>query len=291
MKRRYFCMLFVSGTGLAAQCQTVAITYAPSKENSEVIIHEYFSYDYQSGAACRIDATGHITLLTPDGTGFTGQAGTDHLVPSDSINHNTAILVSSMVMPQLIVTGIDSDPAATVVRETGPRGGPTYAGEYPLGNRLLTADIFPSSSTPSTEKVLFDFDTEGRLVQLRHPATNRETLYDLDPDSTPELSYVKSFADAQWVLDSISIDKNGNPSIFDPDYVVTIARNMAFDDADQKRIAINEQMSTPNGRRIFENIRNKSIPQSISRSFRLPLIFTGIIILAVGSLAWWKQRS
>lgn len=251
---------------------------------------EIFCFDLASGYATRIDAIGNISCYNGVG-GWNGKAGADSLDAAAWIDQSSAMRIASKVIPDLIIDGIQSDPSASLIGSPGPLGGPTYEGQYPQGNRLMRLEDFPDPSRVNMERTLFDLDDRGRLARIRHPDTGRETVFDLAEESTPEISYVKSFASGAWVLEDVQIYPEGKPELFDPVQVVLLAREMAFETAEARRQSQSERVATPEGRRELERIRDEAIGTGLSQSTkRFALILTGLIVIAVGSLAWWKHR-
>jgi len=156
----------------------------------------------------------------------------------------------------------------------------------------MPLDDYPDPSRIKPERVLFDLDDRGRLARIRYPDSGRETTFDLAEDSTAELSYVRSFANGAWVLEDVQIYPEGKPELFDPESVVKLARDMAFETAEARRVSQSEQPSTPEARQNLERLREEAIGTGLSQSTkRFALILTGLIVIAVGSLAWWRNRS
>ena len=83
----------------------------------------------------------------------------------------------------------------------------------------------------------------------------------------------------------------GRPDLFEPDAVLPMVQKFA-----QKR-AVNEQaivaniLSTEGGQKQMQEAQRPDNGIFGWKSNRMALILTGLIVIAVGSLAWWKNRS
>lgn len=195
-------------------------------------------------------------------------------------------------MPQLIVNGIENDPNASLVTESGELGGPTYVGEYPTGNRLVSPEILKSAFNVPVERVYYDLDDQQRLARIRYENSDRVQNFDLAEDSTAAISYVESFGDGAWALSDFRMNDSTNFDIFKPDYVAKLAQADAIEFADSKRQTQSSAAATPKGADRIEQARDETLATGLPQSTkRFALIITGLIVIAVGSLAWWKNRS
>ena len=277
---------------LSICAQTVELQYESTSTSSDTVLREYFAYDYESGAAIRIDAVGNIYTITPDGQGYSGRAGVAYLKESPALNLRRAKRFASKVIPQLIVSDIESDDHASLVTDNGELGGPVYTGEYPLGERLMTKHDFPDGSPITYSRAFYDFDTQGRLARVRYEQTGREQTFDIAPSSTPDIPYLQTFGDGTWTLVGARIHGRSRPNIFDPDRVAEIARDHTFTlpvvhrEAQPNNSPANDQKHAAESRRT--NPFDKGVMESTKS---LALIITGLIVICVGSLAWWKNRS
>ena len=272
------------------RAQTVELLYESTNPNAPY--REYFAYDYKSGAATRIDAMGNVRSVDPSGAGSSGRAGESALKPDGSLSFLNAKRMASIVMPQLIVQGIQSDPKASLVTEVGALGGPTYTGEYPTGNRLISAEDLKGALSVPIERVYYDFDELNRLAQMRYESSDRIDRFDLADSSTSTLSYVRTFGNGSWVLKDVRVTDNSNLGIFRPEYIADLARAEALELSGIRASSQSERAATPEGQRELERIRDEAIGTGLSQSTkRFALILTGLIVIAVGSIAWWKNRS
>lgn len=195
-------------------------------------------------------------------------------------------------MPQLIVKGIENDPNASLVTESGELSGPTYVGEYPTGNRLVSSEILKGAFNVPVERVYYDLDDQQRLARIRYENSDRVQNFDLAEDSTATISYVESFGDGAWALSDIRMYDSTNFDIFKPDYVAKLAQTDAIEFADSKRQTQSIAAATPEGANRIEQARDATLATGLSQStIRFALIITGLVVIAVGSLAWWKNRS
>ena len=205
--------------------------------------------------------------------------------------HKTRHLASK-VFPQLIVENIDTDESATLIHLQGPLGGPTYEGVYPQGNRLLAIEDYPHPDRVRLERVIFDLDEQGRLVRIRHSETSHVTEFNLADEFTSQISIAKSFGDGGWMLEESQIYPNLRPELFELTRVIALARTLAFETADARRTEQSERAATPIGKKQMEDLRDDFLSTGLNQSTkRFALILTGLIVIAVGSLAWWKNRS
>lgn len=270
--------------------QTVELVYESTNPNAPY--REYFAYDYNSGAATRIDAVGHILSVDPSGAGSSGRAGEAELKPDGSLSFLNARRMASVVMPQLIVQGIQSDPRASLVTEAGVRGGPTYAGDYPTGNRLISADELKGALSVPIERVYYDFDEQNRLAQIRYESSDRIDRFDLADSSTSTLSYVKTFGNGSWVLRDVRVTDDSNHGIFRPEYVADLARAEALELSGIRASSQAAAAQEPEGIKSMERARDDALSDGVSVSTKhFALILTGLIVIAVGGLAWWRNRS
>jgi len=282
-------LLFTAGC-VSACAQTVELVYLST--NPSVSYKEYFAYDYATGAATRIDAVGNIQTIDPNGVGSSGKAGAASLKPAEHLDFRNAIRMASVVMPQLIVKGIENDPNASLVTESGELGGPTYVGEYPTGSRLVSSEILKSAFNVPVVRVYYDLDDQQRLARIRYENSDRVQNFDLAEDSTAAISYVNSFGDGAWTLSDIRMNDSTDFDIFKPDYVAKLAQADAIEFADSKRTTQSITAATPEGANRIEQARDETLGTGLPQSTkRFALILTGLIVIAVGSLAWWKNRS
>ncbi len=151
---------------------------------------------------------------------------------------------------------------------------------------------YPGNAEVPLRTTHFDLDTNGRLVRIHVPENDHDTRFDLAPASTAELSYVNSFANGSWILESVDIDSKGNLDTFNPQSVIERSRAIAFATAEARRRESVKEASTEEGRRKIERRVQEAQGTGLSQSTkRFALILTGLIVIAVGSLAWWKNRS
>lgn len=282
---------FIAATCPSLCCaQTVELLYESTNPNAPY--REYFAYDYKSGAATRIDAMGNVRSVDPRGIGSSGRAGEAGLKPDGSLSFLNAKRMASIVMPQLIVQGIQSDPKATLVTEAGVRGGPTYTGEYLTGNRLISAGELKGALSVPIERVYYDFDEQNRLAQIRYEDSDRIDRFDLADSSTSALSYVKTFGNGSWVLKDVRVSDNSNLDIFRPDSIADLARAEAIELSGIRASSQAAAAEEPEGIEGMERARDDALSDGVSVSTkRFALILTGLIVIAVGGLAWWRNRS
>ncbi len=289
MNRAFVVIVACGHASLSQGLQTIELVYTST--NSEIPRHEYFAYDYETGAGTRIYSTGLIRSVDPTGIGSTGQAGAAWMQPAEHLTAENAKRMASVVMPQFLVEGIRNDPRADLVSETGEFGGPTYKGEFPAGQRLRSRAEFGNAISIPMEQVAFDFDGQDRLVQVRYGNDERVVRLDLAEDSTSDLSYVQTFADGAWALSEVRITPSTNHEVFTSAYITTLAASRAFELAAAIEGAQSEAASTPEGLRAMQRRRDAAMGGGASASAkRAALILSGIAIAAVGLFAWWKRR-
>ncbi len=122
----------------------------------------------------------------------------------------------------------------------------------------------------------------------RHAAGTTETLEYVDDPKNPRLAIPKSFANGGWMLHNYEIYPEGRPDLFTPENVIVRARELL--------IAYNERKEalsqTPEAKRqVAKSLKQLGGDTAPYRTTRFALILTGLIVIAVGSLAWWKNRS
>ena len=271
--------------------QTITLTYRYDS-NSNLPV-EFFAFNFNADSVLRIAASGECVLITPSTGWMEGQAGTDGLNQIAEYKRLDALRIASTVMPQLyLAEASDIQQPRPVGNGTNEFDGSTLAGEFPNGQRLFRREDFPNPSATRMESVEFDLDAEGRLVRIRVPELNVDTRFDLAEDSNSTISYVRTFGDGHWKLQEVQIDPKGDRSIFEPANVVDRARKLAFAAAEAQRSQVQEAASTEEGMREIRHRVSETHDTGISQSTkRFALILTGLIVIAVGSLAWWKNRS
>lgn len=274
-----------------AQGQAALVEYAP--RDGKTVAHQYFGYDIATGAGFKIASDGRIFLYTPDGIGYKGTAGASQLTISADVDRYSIMQQCSAAFPQLHIVDIESDPNANQLQITSDYGGSVYEAVAPLGNRILPISFYPKGVTIPNYTAKFYFDTRHRLRQRDVIDSSTTEYYDYDDTNTAQLHPVESYLNGYWVLESDStrfIDRADG--IFQPDYIVEYARSNAFSHATSKFAEEEVLASKPSGQHELERRRKNVLDTRVSQSTkRFALILTGLIIIAVGSLAWWKNRS
>lgn len=281
---------FICTLASHSHSQTIALTYR--YVSNPALPVEFIAYDFDTSSALRIAANGECSLISPTTGWMGGESGTDRLQRDADYTPLAALRLASLVMPQLLLSqapGIAD--ARQIDGYTNEFGGVTLSGEYPLGYRLFRTHDFPNPNDLPIHTVHFDLDMNGRLVRVHVPELDRETLFDLADGSSAALSYVKSFGDGQWQLEQVHIEPNGDLAIFDPENVIDRARDIAFAAAEAQRERSKKAASTKRGKSEIEKrvIESQNTGQPQSANFAL--IITGLIVIGVGSVAWWKNRS
>lgn len=270
-----------------ANAQTVSALYSDSTNQSYFL---FYAYDYQTNSAVRIDSRSEI-LLVVNNVVFKGRPGESRLASSEPAKPLYAHRIASQVMPQLILNDIETVASLVQADATGPLGGPTLTGRFPQGNRLMPIEEYPDPSRVSFDQVLYDLDAHGRLAQIRYPESDRKTVFDLAVNSTKNISYLNSLSDGGWVLEEFIVHPDHN-SIFKSDQVIALARELAFRSAALKSIHDKVHAATSAGRNQLAQSRDVALGTDGPHvTQRFALIITGLIVIAVGSLAWWKNRS
>lgn len=272
-----------------AHAQLAVARYRSSTDASRVYL---YAYDFDSGSALRIEPPGDVLLIVTPEDVYEGLAGASYLKQSALRNERSSLRIASQIFPQLIVNGIQSDSNARLLDTIGPLGGPTYEGDYPLGNRLMQLNELPTSASDQIRTASFDFDERGCLRRVTHQDTGRQIEFNLAEDSSPEFAYLNSFADGAWVLDHIQVNPWNREEFFEPEIVVRLARGIAFESAAKRLDSQITKAATQEGlsemRRIAAKTRNTGSSQAHTR---LALIITGILVIAGGCFAWWKNRA
>lgn len=284
--RRHISLLVVSLTGLPAVAQTIIAEYV----DQDGVADEAFAFDFDTGATMRINATGRILLLTPDGVGYEGVAGLAELRPSEMVSRETA---PGMVLPAIPAAGLfqlEHFSGFEVVETDGPFGGLVYSGSFPLGDPSLgqLAD-FGNGYEFEHRSISYLLDDRGRLREIRNDngvATHSFVPTDGQP---PRHGVAPSLVDGARSLHDVRVVPNGDPSIFEPEAVAALAREMAFAQATVAREAERATAATASGRAHMQQVRDDQFGDS-GIATRIALVATGFVLVAVGGFAWWKKR-
>ena len=241
----------------------------------------------------KIDGNGEVLLFTPEREKMTGLAGESYFTNVGSGDPDKAIRIASMAFPDLHTLGFQSDPNIDFVESTGKYGGNVYIGEFPNGNRLLITTDLPDRFRPKTQSVLYHFDANHRLREIERPEAGYSTPIDYAEADSYDIQIADSIANGAWVYHSSEVYPNGKPELFSSSHATDYCRQRALALANSRRDAKQKELSTPEGRRavLKRNTELHQLGNVASLPHRIPLIVAGSIICAIGSLAWWRNRT
>lgn len=231
--------------------------------------------------------TFNINLLTPNGIIMTGVAGASIL--QHDRNDELDALSFIRPFPFLIEKYLNELPQDTCEVSVSSGGNTIYECVLISGSISSTIRGLPDGFTAATQRVDYTFGPDGRLHSIhRHSTGETEILEYIDDAKDPRLAIPKSFASGGWVLHSYEIYPEGRPDLFTSEAVTARARDML--------VAYNERQSemsqTPQAKRqLARSIEQLGGDSAPLRATRFALILTGLIVIAVGSLAWWRNRS
>lgn len=254
---------------------------------------EFFAYDFDTGSALRIRAPGDIFLKSPRHGYLQATSGSSKLNQVSDYDVLSTLRMVSLVMPQVHLSRIPGIPMPKGDSAiTNNYGGITLTGTYPNGRRLMELDEYPIPSTVQQRLVHFELNSKGHLVSLLVPETGSNLTFDIAEDCPVDVPYAKSFADGAWVLEKAEINPESDLSLFEPENVVAMARSLAFEAAEAQRDRTTETASSEEGMREIRKRVSDTLDSGLSQSTkRFALILTGLLVIGVGSLAWWKNRS
>lgn len=291
----FFCCLLGSAGALKAQqgpdATRTGSVLAEYRSGSNVSFPNLYALDLATGAAYTVwlgrSGSFQITLRTPDGRFFEGPAGAAALIPIEHCDLSPETFDEAF--PFLLPALLSQLPAHAVRVETLDDGSTLYACTLISGSVATTIRGLPEGFTAATRRVDYTFGPDGRLHSIkRHDTGETETLEYIDDAKDPKLAIPKSFTNGAWILHEYEIHPGGRPDLFTPEAVTARARDMliAFNERQEEMsqtLAARRQLT-----KSIEQLGGESAPL---RTTRLALILTGLIVVAVGSLAWWKHRS
>lgn len=231
--------------------------------------------------------TFNINLLTPNGSTLSGVAGASILQYDNSDGLDALSFIRPF--PFLTEKYLKVLPQDTCKVSLSSGGNTIYESVLISGSISSTIRGLPEGFTAATQQVDYTFGPDGRLHSIhRHSTGETEILEYIDDAKDPRLAIPKSFASGGWVLHSYEIYPEGRPDLFTPEAVTARARDMF--------VAYNERQSemsqTPEAKRqLARSIEQLGGDSTPLRTTRFALILTGLIVVAVGSLAWWRNRS
>ena len=230
-----------------------------------------------------------VLLRTSAGDAFTGTAGMSVLMPSGNVSDRLDCLSIVHQFPFLLPHYLDKLPQDTYRREQHSDGSVLYTCSLVSGSIAATIRGLPEGFTAASHQVDYKFDPSGRLHSIhRHSTDETEILTYIDDAKDQKLAIPKSFANGGWVLHDYEIYPEGRPDLFTPEAVTARARDMLIAHNERQREL---KQSPESQRQLAKSIEQLGGEASPHRTKRFALIITGLIVIAVGSLAWWKNRS
>lgn len=83
----------------------------------------------------------------------------------------------------------------------------------------------------------------------------------------------------------------GRPDLFEPDAILPRIQALTQQNAEEEQALVAATLATPSGQKQMQEAQRPDNGIFGWKSNRMALILTGLIVIAVGSLAWWKNRS
>lgn len=266
--------------------QTVVAEYG----DDSGMLAEVVAFDYATGATLRIEASGRILLYTPDGRGYEGVAGLADLRPSERVNAATSPAFATPAIPAAGLYQLEHFTGFERLGEDGPFGGPVFSGSFPLGDPALAQIDGGSTGFEYRElTVSYLLDERGYLREIRDQNEQAVHAFDAVDTHPPRHVAALSLAGGSLVLLDHRVAVEGDRSVFEPRAVAERARVMAFEQAEAERDAEREMFATDVGRTRMEHARNRQFDSS-SVGPRFALISTGVLLVAIGLVGWWKRR-
>lgn len=229
-----------------------------------------------------------ILFVDREGTFFEGRAGESSLIPSESDVNALPIHAFAEAFPFLLSELIPQLPDDAITVETQPDGTSVYSCQLISGGLGLTIRGLPEGFESVSREIRYTFSREGKLLS-KHDVTNDllEEFSYVDSDC-PQLAIPSSFADGNWVISDFECYESFPAHVFDEAYITDRARTMLINYNEWQR----ERTQTPEAQRSLADSIDKlsGDPQPIYTR-RWALIITGILVIAVGFLAWWKNRA
>jgi hypothetical protein len=267
--------------------QTVFARYAGNEHSRS----EIFAFDFDSGAALRIDSAGRVMLVTPEGEGFEGIAGLASLEPSEQLNRTTAPGIVLPALPGAGLYQLEHFRGFGDVQSTGPFDGPVVAGDFPLGDPTLgQPGLLPPDHVFESMTCSYILDASGYLREIRLGEDRTTISFDFEPTRGPREVAVASIGQGDLTLQEHRVTEEADLSIFKAPAVIELSRSLAFERAEAERMRQREEAMTDAGRRRMEQARSKQFEESPLVRMRGAIILTGFALATVGLFAWWKRR-
>lgn len=174
-----------------------------------------------------------------------------------------------------------------------PDGSATYTARLVIGNLGLTAQGYEHPGGSRDAIVRYSFDSTGRLTTIDREENPTQIIEYADarhPVLAPALPRNYNEPSGMQVV-SVETYIPGRPDLFEPDVMLARIQRLTQQHAEEEQALVAATLATEGGQ---EQMRESQEPDNGIfgwRSNRVALILTGLIVIAVGSLAWWKNRS
>lgn len=249
-------------------------------------------FDLESGAAILVDdRTGVSYLRTPTGETYQtrpGESGSLR-VPDDRVVTIEQLLTSFPVLVQYALTKVDPEYKQTTRH---PDGSMTITAQLVLGNLGLTARGYVPPGDVKRTEARYTFDPSGLLTSIQHGDHIRPVRYASAEHPVLAPMYPdESLGTTDFNFVSVETYMPGRPELFEQDAVIALFQQISQQRAEADRAAVSQILETSEGQTDHRDAQ-QSTNGLFGVSFnRLALIITGLIVISVGSLAWWKNRS
>lgn len=274
-----------------ASSMTVQATYVSAGDNRSLS-----GYDVGSGAWYKI-FDDKVFGRDQRGRCYRGRAIPGGVVYADEAEVRLGVFSDSAVeqaFPAVMMIGLrrQLDQAVSIERRSG--GGYGVVFRFPMGDRAFVPERYPLEWDVSPREVAIELDDAGRLLAVtreRQRGKRERWQIAYADGSPPRFPIAAAYGPAPgWVLEAFEAFPEGRPELFDKERVERLASEVetSFDSPARYHVAgvsAREPSNAP------AHIQARPLPAAEDRgAVRWPWIATGMLVIGIGVIAWWRRR-
>ena len=229
-----------------------------------------------------------ILFVDRHGNTFEGRAGESTLLPCDSGESGLPTHTFADAFPFLLSEMVPQLPDEVVTFESRPDGTSVYTCQLLSGGLGLTIRGLPEGFVSESREIKYTFSSEGKLISKHDSSNDLLDEFTYAESDCPQLAIPASFSNGNWVLTKYECYESFPSDVFSEEYITDRARNMLVSHNERR----NERMSTNQVQKEITELQNELSGNSAqAKTKQWALVITGLLVIGVGSLAWWRNRS
>lgn len=265
---------------------SVLVTY----ENTTAGKYRLLGVDINSESYIFYDQFNDVSYIkTANGMFFKSRIGESEYI--ESLDTPFSIYNFSDQFPFLIIRGLRTLESDRLHIET------TENGQYVVEVDLVKGDLAMTLSGHEfgeLQTVRYTIDPSGRVDSVYNSTTGEIHNFVYADADYPLLAPAQSWnynVPNGVAISSIAIIPDGDPNLFQPKNFIQDIHELTLKNAERTREIVQSNLDDP---QVAKQLLKDSRPGWSVGNFsvrQLALILTGLLVIGVGSLAWWKNRS